>query len=76
MAKILVVGGSLGGLFVGNLLHCAGHEVHILEKVLGSLDGRGAGIVTHPSLMQYSSTSFRSLPLNRMPISCSKIAAT
>jgi 2-polyprenyl-6-methoxyphenol hydroxylase-like FAD-dependent oxidoreductase len=52
MAKILVVGGSLGGLFVGNLLHCAGHEVHILEKVLGSLDGRGAGIVTHPSLMQ------------------------
>jgi 2-polyprenyl-6-methoxyphenol hydroxylase-like FAD-dependent oxidoreductase len=52
MSKILVVGGSLGGLFVGNLLHCAGHEVHILEKVLGSLDGRGAGIVTHPSLMQ------------------------
>ena len=52
MAKILVVGGSLGGLFVGNLLRCAGHEVHILEKVLGSLDGRGAGIVTHPSLMQ------------------------
>jgi carboxyl-terminal processing protease len=35
-----------------------------------------AGTFTHPSLMQYSSTSFRSLPLNRMPISYSKIDST
>ncbi len=51
MAKIVVVGGSLGGLFVGNLLIKEGHDVIILEKVVGSLDGRGAGIVTHQNLI-------------------------
>lgn len=52
MAKIIIVGGSLGGLFAANLLHQRGHDVTVLEKVIGSLDGRGAGIVTHPSLMK------------------------
>ena len=47
MAKILVVGGSLGGLFAANILLRQGHDVTLLEKTLGSLDGRGAGIVTH-----------------------------
>ena len=50
MAKILVAGGSLGGLFVANLLHRSGHLVTVLEKSVGSMDGRGAGIVTHESL--------------------------
>jgi len=52
MAKIIIVGGSLGGLLVGNLLRSKGHEVDILEKVSGSLDGRGAGIVPHPVLIK------------------------
>jgi 2-polyprenyl-6-methoxyphenol hydroxylase-like FAD-dependent oxidoreductase len=52
MAKIIIVGGSLGGLFAANLLLKRGHEITLLEKVVGSLDGRGAGIVTHPSLMK------------------------
>jgi 2-polyprenyl-6-methoxyphenol hydroxylase-like FAD-dependent oxidoreductase len=51
MAKIIVVGGSLGGLLVANMLCRAGHEVTVLEKALGSLDGRGAGIVTHSLLV-------------------------
>ena len=51
MAKIIVVGGSLGGLLVANMLCRAGHEVTVLEKVSGSLDGRGAGIVTHSLLV-------------------------
>jgi len=51
MARILVVGGSLGGLFVANLLARDGHEVVVLEKAAGSLDGRGAGIVTHAALL-------------------------
>ena len=50
MAKILVVGGSLGGLFAANMLLRQGHDVTLLEKALGSLDGRGAGIVTHDAL--------------------------
>jgi len=52
MAKIIIVGGSLGGLLVGNLLRSKGHEVDILEKVPGPLDGRGAGIVPHPILIK------------------------
>ena len=49
-ARILVVGGSLGGLLAANLLLRAGHAVTLLEKAGGSLDGRGAGIVTHSRL--------------------------
>ena len=52
MAKILVIGGSLGGLFAANILLRQGHDVTLLEKTLGSLDGRGAGIVTHDALAE------------------------
>lgn len=52
MARILIVGGSLGGLMAANLLHRAGHQVQVLERSARSLDGRGAGIVTHASLLE------------------------
>lgn len=50
MARVLVVGGSLGGLFAANVLHRDGHDVTVLEKVRGSMNGRGAGIVSHDAL--------------------------
>lgn len=50
MARILVIGGSLGGLMAANVLLRAGHEVQVLERSRSSLQGRGAGIVTHDSL--------------------------
>ena len=50
MARILVAGGSLGGLFAANVLLRDGHDVTVLEKVRGSMDGRGAGIVSHEAL--------------------------
>jgi 2-polyprenyl-6-methoxyphenol hydroxylase-like FAD-dependent oxidoreductase len=50
MAHVLVVGGSLGGLLAANVLLRAGHEVTVLERSTRSLEGRGAGIVTHDSL--------------------------
>ena len=52
MARILVVGGSLGGLMAANLLLRAGHEVQVLERSPRSLQGRGAGIVTHDGLRE------------------------
>ncbi len=51
MASITVIGGSLGGLMAANMLLRAGHAVTVLEKATGSLDGRGAGIVTHRPLL-------------------------
>jgi 2-polyprenyl-6-methoxyphenol hydroxylase-like FAD-dependent oxidoreductase len=51
MARILIAGGSLGGLMAGNALLRAGHDVCVLERVSGPMDGRGAGIVTHPALV-------------------------
>ena len=52
MARVLVAGGSLGGLFAANILHQQGHDVLVLEKAAGTLDGRGAGIVTHAPLLE------------------------
>lgn len=51
MARIIVIGGSLGGLLAANLCHLAGHDVVLLERAVQALDGRGAGIVTHPQLL-------------------------
>ena len=52
MRKAIVIGGSIGGLFAANLLHRAGWDTHVYERVAEELEGRGAGIVTHPELME------------------------
>ena len=49
--KAIVIGGSIGGLFAANLLHRAGWDVHVYEQVAAELESRGAGIVTHPELL-------------------------
>ncbi len=50
--RVLIVGGSLGGLFTANILHRIGCEVRLCERVPGTLAGRGAGIATHPELFE------------------------
>lgn len=42
--RIAIVGGSLGGLTAGCLLHDAGHDVTIYERSSRELEQRGAGI--------------------------------
>ncbi|HDR9882297.1 TPA: FAD-dependent oxidoreductase [Burkholderia cenocepacia] len=49
--KAVIVGGSLGGLFAANLLLRSNWDVTVLERVPDELAGRGAGIVTHPELL-------------------------
>jgi 2-polyprenyl-6-methoxyphenol hydroxylase-like FAD-dependent oxidoreductase len=48
--RVLVIGGSLAGLFAALLLRRNGFEVDIYERVSAELAGRGAGIVTHAML--------------------------
>jgi len=48
--SVAIIGGSLGGLFAANLLHRAGWDVAVYEKVGEELGERGAGVVTHPEL--------------------------
>ncbi len=48
--RVVVVGGSLGGLLAGNMLHRAGCDVTVHERVGVELAERGAGIATHPEL--------------------------
>ncbi|MGE0715771.1 MAG: FAD-dependent monooxygenase [Alphaproteobacteria bacterium] len=50
MGRAIVVGGSIGGLLAGLLLHRAGWDVVICERAGEALASRGAGIVTHPEL--------------------------
>lgn len=50
MARALIIGGSLGGLFAGLLLRRAGWEVTVFERSAGDLASRGAGIGTHIEL--------------------------
>ncbi len=43
--RILIVGGSIGGLFIATLLHREGFDVAIRERSRHGLAGRGAGLV-------------------------------
>ncbi len=47
---IIVVGGSIAGLFAGVLLRRLGYEVDIYERAGEALASRGAGITTHDEL--------------------------
>lgn len=43
--RIGIVGGSVGGLFTGVLLHRQGHQVTVMERARHGLARRGAGLV-------------------------------
>src|SRR5712691_3199055 len=49
--RALVIGGSLGGLLAAHLLRSAGLDVVVFERNAEDLTGRGAGISTHPQLI-------------------------
>jgi 2-polyprenyl-6-methoxyphenol hydroxylase-like FAD-dependent oxidoreductase len=48
--RALVIGGSLGGLFAGNLLRAAGWDVAVFERGSIDLAGRGAGLGAQAAL--------------------------
>ncbi len=52
MARALIIGGSLGGLFAALALRQAGWEVTVFERSAGDLASRGVGIGTHIELFE------------------------
>ena len=50
LRRAVVIGGSVGGLFAGNLLRRKGWQVDILERVRDGLESRGTGIARHKEL--------------------------
>jgi 2-polyprenyl-6-methoxyphenol hydroxylase-like FAD-dependent oxidoreductase len=51
--RIIVIGGSIGGLSAGLTLACKNFDVEIFEKSPGEMKSRGAGLVIQPDMMQY-----------------------
>jgi len=49
--RAVIVGGSMSGLFVAALLRRIGWDVDVYERSNVELVGRGAGITTHPELL-------------------------
>ncbi|WP_336342681.1 FAD binding domain-containing protein [Halalkalicoccus ordinarius] len=51
--RVIVSGGSMGGLFAALALREAGCAVDVFERASGELESRGAGIVAQPRMMKY-----------------------
>jgi 2-polyprenyl-6-methoxyphenol hydroxylase-like FAD-dependent oxidoreductase len=50
--KALIIGGSIAGLFAALLLRRRGVDVAVFERAKSELSGRGAGIATHPQILE------------------------
>jgi 2-polyprenyl-6-methoxyphenol hydroxylase-like FAD-dependent oxidoreductase len=50
--RAIIIGGSLAGLFAATLLRKAGWHTEVFERSQVELVERGAGITTHPELLQ------------------------
>ena len=49
--RVIVIGGSLGGLLAANMLRSIGWQVDVYERTGDDLASRGAGIGTHDELV-------------------------
>jgi 2-polyprenyl-6-methoxyphenol hydroxylase-like FAD-dependent oxidoreductase len=50
--RAIIIGGSMSGLFTALLLRGAGWRVEVFERSGSELSARGAGIATHPELLE------------------------
>src|ERR687888_693159 len=50
--RAIIIGGSMSGLFSAAFLRQIGWQVDVYERSPVELVGRGAGITTHPELME------------------------
>lgn len=59
--RVIVAGGSIGGLTAALLLRDAGFDVSVYERSRSQLAGRGAGIIAHEVTLRYLVRSGRRL---------------
>jgi 2,6-dihydroxypyridine 3-monooxygenase len=52
--RIVIMGGSLGGLTAALVLRKIGCEVDVFERSNALLEGRGAGIISHAVTIRLS----------------------
>src|SRR5436305_14054297 len=50
--RAIIIGGSMSGLFAAAFLRQIGWDAHVYERSAVELVGRGAGITTHPELLE------------------------
>ena len=50
--RAVIIGGSMSGLFVAAFLRQQGWDADVYERSTAELVGRGAGITTHPELLE------------------------
>src|SRR5438128_7781075 len=65
--KVVVIGGSLGGLFNGIALRSLGYEVEVFEKSSGLMKDRGAGIVFQHEVGEFL-TRYQVAPLESVVV--------
>src|SRR6266446_5771201 len=65
--KVVVIGGSLGGLFNAIALRSLGCEVEVFEKSSGLMKDRGAGIVFQQEVAEFL-TRYKVAPLEAVVV--------
>ena len=50
--RAVIIGGSMSGLFTAAFLRQIGWDIDVFERSTVELVGRGAGITTHPELLE------------------------
>src|SRR5260221_13417297 len=51
--RVIIMGGSIGGLTAALVLRKIGYGVDVFERSNGLLEGRGGGIISHPISLRY-----------------------
>ena len=64
--KVIVMGGSLGGLTAALFLSDLGYAVTVFERAAEPLTGRGAGIVLNPATVRYFTRQGRTADVQQM----------
>ena len=72
MPKVAVIGGSIAGLTIANLLRDCGCEVDVYERSVRPLSGFGTGIVVQPELVRYL-TERAGIPVEEISVGSGKM---